>query len=72
MRSFRAQAADNYDGAATGLVRACSYLAALVLLGTGNAAIAQDIRYSWLDMSYMAQDVGRAGSLTPLHGWLSQ
>ena len=68
MRSFRAQAADNYDGAATGLVTACSYLAALLLLGTGNAAIAQDIRYSWIDMSFMAQDVGRAGSLTPLPG----
>ena len=68
MRSFRARASDNYDGAATGLVRACSYLAFLMLLSIGNAAFAQDIRYSWMDMSFMAQDVGRAGSLTPLPG----
>ena len=32
----------------------------LLLAGTGHA---QEIRYSWLDMSFIAQDVGRTGSL---------
>jgi len=35
----------------------------LVLLGMGDAGYAQEIRYSWLDMSFMAQDVSRAGTL---------
>jgi hypothetical protein len=43
-------------------------LTILVALGVGNAAMAQEIRYSWVDMSFMGQDVGRAGSLTPLPG----
>jgi hypothetical protein len=68
MKLLPAQATDNDDGVATSLARACSSLAFLVLLGAGDAAIAQDIRYSWIDMSFMAQDVGRAGSLTPLPG----
>jgi opacity protein-like surface antigen len=34
----------------------------LVLAAAGNAD-AQEIRYSWLDMSFMAQDVGRDGML---------
>ena len=68
MRLFRAQATDNDDGDVTSLARACSSLAFLVLLGAGEAAIAQEVRYSWIDMSFMGQDVGRAGSLTPLPG----
>ena len=53
---------------ATNRARACCLLASLILLGVGNVAVAQEIRYSWIDMSFMAQDVGRAGSLTPLPG----
>ena len=49
-------------------MRSFRVLAILMLLGCGNAAMAQDVRYSWIDMSFMAQDVGRAGSLTPLPG----
>jgi hypothetical protein len=44
------------------------YLSIVVLLGSSYAADAQDLRYSWLDMSFMAQDVGRSGSLSPLPG----
>ena len=40
-------------------------VAMLCAAGTANA---QEIRYSWLDMSFMSQDVSRAGSLTPLPG----
>ena len=43
-------------------------LTLLVLVGVTGTASAQEIRYSWLDMSFMAQDVGRAGTLTPLPG----
>jgi hypothetical protein len=38
-------------------------LALLFLFSTVNDADAQEIRYSWLDMSYMGQDVGRQGTL---------
>ncbi|MFQ5609524.1 MAG: hypothetical protein ACE5F8_04565 [Woeseiaceae bacterium] len=40
-------------------------VAIVCIAGTANA---QEIRYSWLDMSFMSQDVARAGSLTPLPG----
>ena len=43
-------------------------LTLLVLVGVTGTANAQEIRYSWLDMSFLAQDVGRAGTLTPLPG----
>lgn len=43
-------------------------LAALLLLfGVGPAA-AQEIRYSWLDMSFMAQDIDRSGVQVPIPG----
>jgi hypothetical protein len=44
------------------------YFLIILLLGSSYAADAQDLRYSWLDMSFMAQDVGRSGSLSPLPG----
>jgi len=40
----------------------------LIMLGVGSAVSAQEIRYSWVDMSFMRQDVSSAGSLTPLPG----
>jgi hypothetical protein len=40
----------------------------IVLVGSGHAASAQDLRYSWLDMSFMGQDVSRSGALSPLPG----
>ena len=49
-------------------MRSLQLLAAISLLVIGNAATAQEIRYSWVDMSFMAQDVSRSGSLTPLPG----
>jgi hypothetical protein len=45
----------------------CALLLALVC--SGQFANAQEeLRYSWLDMSFMAQDVSRSGSLSPLPG----
>jgi len=41
-----------------------SFLAATAI----TPAKAQDVRYSFLDMSYMAQDVDRTGSQTPIPG----
>lgn len=38
-------------------------LSLLMLVGLGGHASAQEIRYSWMDMSYMAQDVARSGTL---------
>ena len=38
-------------------------LPALVLLGLASTAHGQEIRYSWMDMSFMGQDVSRSGSL---------
>ena len=43
-------------------------VATLVLLGAANAAMAQEVRYSWVDLSFMGQDVARGGTLTPLPG----
>ena len=43
-------------------------LLVIVLVGSSFAASAQELRYSWLDMSYMGQDVSRSGSLSPLPG----
>lgn len=49
-------------------MRSLQLLAAVLLLSLGYTSAAQEIRYSWVDMSFMGQDVGRAGSLTPLPG----
>lgn len=40
------------------------YLAALLLLACSSATLAQDVRYSWFDIAYVQQDVGRSGSFT--------
>ncbi len=49
-------------------MRSLQLLAAVLLLSLGHTSAAQEIRYSWVDMSFMGQDVGRAGSLAPLPG----
>jgi hypothetical protein len=46
---------------------AVALLASLLLLGAGPAA-AQEIRYSWLDMSFMGQEVDRSGVQVPVIG----
>jgi hypothetical protein len=38
-------------------------LAVLVLAVDSDSAMGQELRYSWLDMSFMGQDVSRVGSL---------
>lgn len=48
--------------------KASVYLSLLAVAASGDNAAAQEIRYSWLDMSFMGQDVGRQGALTPLPG----
>ena len=68
MGEFQARASARDDAVVTGCVRLWGMLTILVALGVGNAAMAQEIRYSWVDLSFMGQDVGRAGSLTPLPG----
>ena len=41
---------------------------ALLLLCLSSVSGAQEVRYSWLDLSYMSQDFGRMGSQTPVSG----
>ena len=43
-------------------------LAALLLFFGAGPAAAQDIGYSWLDMSFMAQDIDRSGVQVPIPG----
>jgi hypothetical protein len=43
-------------------------LAALLLFFGAGPAAAQDIGYSWLDMSYMGQDIDRSGVQVPIPG----
>ena len=43
-------------------------LAALLLFFGAGPAAAQDIGYSWLDMSFMAQDIDRSGVQVPIVG----
>jgi outer membrane protein with beta-barrel domain len=37
---------------------------ALLLLAGSSAALAQDVRYSWFEISFVQQDVGKEGSMT--------
>ena len=37
----------------------------LAALLAGRPAAAQEVRYSWMDLSYMAQDIGRSASRMP-------
>jgi hypothetical protein len=43
-------------------------LAALLLFFGAGPVAAQDIAYSWLDMSYMGQDIDRSGVQVPIPG----
>ena len=43
-------------------------IAALLLLFGAGPTAAQEIRYSWLDMSFMAQDIDRSGVQVPIPG----
>jgi len=70
MKSHRDRARTRVADAAARRGRHVACLAVVLLAWAGDPAGAQEIRYSWLDMSYMAQDVARAGSLTPLPGQL--
>ena len=50
---------------ASSVVRIAATL--LLVVGCGSAG-AQEIRYSWLDLSYMGQDFDRMGSQVPIPG----
>ena len=43
-------------------------IAVLLAIVFSAAATAQEVRYSWLDMSYMNQDFDRAGTQVPIAG----
>ena len=43
-------------------------LSALLLFFCASPAAAQEVRYSWLDMSYVSQDVDRSGVQVPIPG----
>ena len=40
------------------------FIAAMLLMASSSAAMAQDIRYSWFEIAFVQQDVDRAGSFT--------
>ena len=40
------------------------FIAAMLLVASSSAAMAQDVRYSWFEIGFVQQDVDRAGSLT--------
>ena len=51
------------------MIRKLLGIAAVFGLLAAQAAGAQDVRYSWLDISYMGQDVGKSGTQpTPVPG----
>jgi hypothetical protein len=39
-------------------------IAALLFIASSSAAIAQDVRYSWFEIGYVQQDVGKNGTTT--------
>jgi outer membrane protein with beta-barrel domain len=39
-------------------------IGALLLVVSSSAAMAQDVRYSWFEIGFVQQDIGKAGSLT--------
>ena len=49
------------------ILGAVALVALLLVFGAGPAA-AQEVRYSWLDMSVLAQDVDRSGVQVPVAG----
>jgi hypothetical protein len=41
-------------------------IAALLFVASSSAAMAQDVRYSWFEIGFVQQDVGKDGSLTDI------
>jgi hypothetical protein len=41
-------------------------IAALLLMAAVSPALAQDVRYSWFEISFVGQDVGKSGSLSDI------
>jgi len=40
------------------------FIGALLLMATSSAAMAQDVRYSWFEIGFLGQDVGKNGVIT--------
>lgn len=68
MRLDYLRAATRFASGVSAAGRASTIIVFLMVVGMASQAHAQEVRYSWVDMSYMFQDVGRDGSLTPLPG----
>jgi hypothetical protein len=49
-------------------VRSLLAAGALLFAALSTPAMAQEVRYSWMDISYMAQDVDRQGTQVPIAG----
>ncbi len=65
MCPFQLRASARAQGRAS-ILRRISLVFAMLLVAAAGPASAQELRYSWLDMSFMNQDVDRAGSqVTP-------
>ena len=39
-------------------------IAVLLLMAASSSTLAQDVRYSWFDIAFVQQDIGRSGSFT--------
>ncbi len=64
MTSLQSHAA----GPKTAASRLCWIAGVLLLTTWSAAATAQEVRYSWLDMSFMTQEVDRMGTRVPIAG----
>ena len=62
MTTLQSHASIPRTGASRVFCRICRIAGVLLLTTLSAAATAQEIRYSWLDMSFMAQDVERMGT----------
>ena len=40
------------------------FIAALLLMATSSAVMAQDVRYSWFEIGFLGQDIGKNGVIT--------
>jgi len=49
-------------------IRRLTVLGVLLSAALCSSAMAQEVRYSWMDIAFMAQDVGLTGTQTPIQG----
>ena len=68
MESLQSDASNQVEDAKRALYRKWSIAGVLLLTALSAAATAQEVRYSWLDLSFMNQDVDRMGTQVPIPG----